>query len=93
MDVMFGSDGNAQVLELNDRPSMIRRIIDDNQGQNIDLIEEEVRLAFGMDVENGKWEELYSRPGLTEAIGLIRCQLENAGLFVDDETTAPTSAP
>jgi hypothetical protein len=61
MDLMFGDDGNPRILELNDRPSMIRRPVDQNEEQNIELLTEELDIIFNGSSPN-KWEMLYPHP-------------------------------
>jgi hypothetical protein len=65
MDLLFDSSGNPWVLELNDRPSMIRRPIDNNESQNIDLLREELEIVFGISGPK-KWKKLY--PGVAEGL-------------------------
>jgi hypothetical protein len=63
MDVMFDADGNPQLLGLNDRPGLIRRPADGNQEQNTALIEEALRIVFGLpSMPDPKWEKLYPTP-------------------------------
>jgi hypothetical protein len=60
MDVIFDSDGNPWILELNDRPSMIRRPIDNNEEQNIQLLQGKLAIVLGIVESKGwNWEMLY----------------------------------
>jgi hypothetical protein len=89
MDLMFDESGNPNVLELNDRPSMIRRPVDNNEEQNIRLLEEELRLVFDRRIEDPRWEMLFPRPEKDPdpAMAEIANDLADADLCLPDETS------
>jgi hypothetical protein len=61
IDFMFDEHGNPYLLELNDRPSMIRRPEDDHEIEKTAMIREELEIIFHhkRQDELGTWEKLY----------------------------------
>lgn len=101
MDVMFDGYGNPQVLEMNDRPSMIRRPVDENEGQNIAMLEEELRIVFGDPTQAEKtnqfhWKRLYPVPETSRRprMKAIASRLQGVNLWpspVDVEPVEPAT--
>jgi hypothetical protein len=61
LDLMFDDHGDPYLLELNDRPSMIRRPEDDHEKEKMEMIQEELEIIFHHKPpeECETWEKLY----------------------------------
>jgi hypothetical protein len=107
LDLMFDHKGNPYLLEVNDRPSMIRRPEDNHEMEKMAMIQEEFEIILGPKRDTDKtpsttWEQLY--PELPECLSSMKPFVELLGgacpvfeelldTFPMPMQAEPTSAP
>jgi hypothetical protein len=91
LDIMFDNQGNPQLLEVNDRPSKIRRPEYNHEIEMTAMVSDDLRIIFNQPREEPTtWEELYPRlPAFLGRMAPMLARLTALHVF-DDPSSGET---